>query len=64
MNTKLLSTALVETFKRRGTHDLNLSIHQPPISWSVTFSSMAMECNLNPDINTGFKSLADFLKKI
>lgn len=64
MKSDLLKTALTETFKRRRTHQLNLNIQHPPTAWSVTYSSMAIECKLNPDINIGFNLLTDYLKKI
>jgi hypothetical protein len=64
MNLKLLNTALNETYKRRRTHDLNLAAQTPPTSWGATFSSLAIDCDLNPDINNGFKLLTDFLKKL
>lgn len=63
MQTSLLNTALTETFKRRATHEFNYNVQAPPTSWRATFTSMAIECNLNPDIDSGFKSLTDYLKK-
>ena len=64
MKEDLLKSALSETYKRRGTHQLNLNIQTPPQSWSTTFTAMAIECDLNPDINAGFNLLNDFLKKL
>lgn len=59
-----LATALKETFKRRGTHALDLNVQPPPTAWGATFQAMAEDCELKPDIEIGFKILADFLKKI
>jgi hypothetical protein len=64
MNLKLLEQALAETFARRKTHSLNLNITAPPATWKVSFATLANECDLNPDIDEGFKKLTEFLKKI
>lgn len=64
MKRDLLKIAMSETFKRRDTHALDLNVQAPPNSWGATFSAMAKECDLNPDLNAGFKTLLDYLKKI
>ena len=64
LNTKLLMIALNETFKRRGSHDLNLTLQPPPASWGATYSAMAEECGIDREINVGFKTVFDYLKKL
>lgn len=64
MNETQLKKSLNDTFNRRSTHQLNLSIQAPSPAWGATFSSMAVECKLNPDLNDGFKVLADYLRKL
>jgi hypothetical protein len=64
MNLERLSISLKETFDRRATHPLNLLIMPPPASWSATFTVMAKECGLPRDINSGFTTVYNFLKKL
>lgn len=61
---KKVSTSLQETFERRGTHLLPTPVQPPPMSWGATFTVMARECGLDDDINTGFKMLSEYLKKL
>lgn len=63
MDEKQLFIVLNKTFERRNTHPLNLTLALPPATWGATFTSMAVDCDLNPDINVGFKIVADYLKK-
>jgi hypothetical protein len=64
MNEKQLSTALNSTFERRNTHQLNLTLAPPPTTWGASFTSMAIECDLDPNIDVGFKIVSDYLKKL
>jgi hypothetical protein len=64
MKLDLLKSALTATYKRRGTHRLDLNVQAPPITWGATFSSMASDCELNPDIKAGFSLLTEYLKKV
>lgn len=64
MNEKQLSTALHSTFERRNTHQLKLTLAPPPATWGASFTSMAIECDLEPNIDVGFKIVSDYLKKI
>lgn len=55
---------LVETYTRRATHILDLTVAPPPQHWSPIFSKMADECGLDPDIATSFKRLTQFLSQL
>lgn len=63
MDAKQLFVILNKTFEQRDTHPLNLTLQPPPTTWGASFTSMAIDCDLNPDINAGFKTVADYLKK-
>lgn len=64
MDSKKLFNVLNETFERRNTHQLNLIPAPPPPTWGTSFTSMAIDCDLNPEINVGFQVVLDYLKKL
>lgn len=64
MDQKRLNQSLNATFQRRNTHELNLTLAPPPNSWGASFTSMAIECNLNKDLNQGFVYVSEYVKKI
>jgi len=64
MDSKKLFTVLNDTFERRNTHQLNLLPAPPPATWGASFTSMAIDCNLNPEMSVGFQVVFDYLKKL
>lgn len=64
LNSKMLMTALRETFKRRGSHELTLVLSPPPETWNKTYPTMATECGLKPDIKFGFLTVTEYLKSL
>lgn len=59
-----LPTAIRETFQRRKTHDLPSTLPAPPPSWANTFSEMAAECEIEPDIEKHFEVVTRLVSKL
>ncbi len=64
MDTDQIFTVISSTFQKRNTHELNLTLSPPPTTWGASFTSMAIECNLDQNIDVGFKIVEDYVKKI
>ncbi len=64
LDTVRLPQAIRETFHRRKTHDVPLALIQPPASWSASFSEMAAECGLEPDMEKQFGVVAQFYSRL
>ena len=60
LDTVRLPQAIRETFQRRKTHDVPLTLISPPASWSAPFSEMAAECGLEPGMEQQFGVVAQF----
>jgi len=52
------------TFRRRGTHDVPLSLPPPLPSWEAPFGEMAADCGLNQNLTEQHRRLASFLAGI
>ena len=52
------------TFRRRGTHDVPLSLPPPLSSWEAPFGEMAADCGLNQNLTEQHRRLASFLAGI
>lgn len=64
MDQQRLYQSLNTTFQKRNTHELNLKLSPPPSSWSDSYTSMAIECDVNKDLNQGFIYVAEYVNKI
>jgi hypothetical protein len=64
LDTVRLPQAIRETFRRRKTHDVPLTLISPPASWSAPFSEMAAECGLESDMQKQFGVVAQFCSKL
>ena len=64
MDEKKVSSAIDETFKKRNTHQLSLPLQPPPETWGASFTSMAIECDLDPNIENGFSAVAVYLNNL
>jgi hypothetical protein len=64
LNSEKLKSVLSETYQKRNTHPLSLHVAPPPQTWGATFTILANECGLNPNIDNAFSSLASYLKKL
>lgn len=64
MDLKKLSLAIDATFKRRCTHNFPDIILPPPVLWQTTFKPMAKSCDIKLDLDSAFKVLENFVKKI
>ena len=56
--------ALRLTFARRETHALPASLSAPPEDWQTSFSALAEECGLDPDIAATFENVRVFFEKV
>ena len=63
MKTKLLETALDETFSRRKTHKLPSDLIPPPKEWEGPHNAMAEECEIKLTMDESFKLVRKFYKK-
>jgi len=59
LNAARLPKAIRETFQRRKTHEI-----PPPASWFGPFSEMAVECNLEPDMEKHFSVVSQFFSEL
>lgn len=64
MDQQKLYQSINATFQKRNTHELNLTLAPPPNFWGDSFTSMAIECNLNKDLDQGFIYVSEYVKKI
>ncbi|MBX3018779.1 MAG: nucleotidyl transferase AbiEii/AbiGii toxin family protein [Bdellovibrionaceae bacterium] len=55
---------LVDTYKRRATHALDLFIQAPPDHWAKIYPKLADECGISTDLAEALKILSDFAKKL
>ncbi len=63
MKTKLLQTALAETFTRRKTHKIPPVLVSPPKEWKKPFAAMAEECQIELSVDDAFEVVRKFYKK-
>ena len=59
-----LPKAIRETFQRRKTHEIPSALIPPPDSWARPFSQMAVECELEPDMEKHFDLVAHFFRSL
>ncbi len=64
LNITRLPKAIRETFQRRKTHAVPMTLPSPPTSWSVPFAEMASECGLPPDMAMHFGRVETFFHKL
>ena len=63
MKTKLLQTALDETFTRRKTHKIPSDLVPPPKEWEKPFAAMAEDCQIELSVGDAFELVKKFYKK-
>lgn len=61
---KKLTECISATFKRRKTHAMPDNLQEPPDFWKESFTKMAKECQIDPDIEVQFKKLKVFLQTV
>ncbi len=59
-----LAASIRDTFKRRQTHLVPVTLLEPPSAWSKPFAEMAKECGLPEDITPHFATVQTFLRPI
>jgi hypothetical protein len=59
-----LVKAIRETFQRRKTHEVPSILTPPPLSWGKSFTEMAAECGLDPNIDKHFGVVRQFFQKL
>ena len=59
-----VADALHLTFARRETHALPASLSAPPEDWQTSFSALAQECGLDPDIVAVFEDVRAFFESV
>lgn len=59
-NKNRCTTALKAIFKVRRTHTLPVQLVKPPLEWESLFKKMALECGLEPNIQTAFDVVANY----
>jgi hypothetical protein len=64
MDVALIEKAMTMTFGSRKTHEVPDGVPQPPDNWSIPFNAMAVECQINTDINSAFVTLTTFINSI
>lgn len=64
MDDARLPAAIRDTFQRRKTHGVPLSLAAPPVSWSKPFSAMAGECGLPSNLEGQFEVVAGFYSRL
>lgn len=55
-----LRVDVVDTFARRKTHAVPLTLDPPPDFWTPTFAKMATDCGITPDIAAQFEKVRGF----
>ncbi len=50
-----------DTFNRRNTHEIPEALEPPPPFWKPMFERMAIECNMDPDMEIQFRKIQTFL---
>ena len=64
LDRRRVANAMQLTFVRRGTHSLPASLSTPPGDWQKSFSALAEECALDPDITAAFENVRAFLESV
>jgi hypothetical protein len=59
-----LPKAIRDTFQRRKTHEVPMTLAEPPASWSAPFAELAQECGVEPDIKNHFIVVREFYDKL
>lgn len=58
------ASELQRTFGTRNTHELPVSLPEPPTSWVTPFRTLASDVGLDPDVGVGFRLAAGFLNPV
>ena len=61
MDQTRLAENIQATFRRRGTHDVLVSLPPPQANWEETFGETAAECGLDMNMTEHHRRLAGFL---
>jgi predicted nucleotidyltransferase component of viral defense system len=64
MNRARLAENIEATFRRRGTHEVPVSLPQPQAAWEPTFAKIARECGLDTNMVEHHSRLAVFLANV
>ncbi len=59
-----IEKAVQRTFAHRRTHELPSTLPKPPRNWQQRFVTLAEECQLTGDMDTVFKGVAEFSKRL
>jgi len=59
-----LPQAIRETFQRRRTHPIPVTLATPPASWATPFAEMASECGIEVDMGKHFRVVEQFFSKL
>lgn len=60
MNADTLQNAVLKTFQRRKTHEIPLSLQNPPDSWSTQLKKMSEECGMPVEVDTAIDIVRSF----
>ena len=55
---------LRKTFERRNTHPIPPELPVPPPSWKVRFEVLAMQCDLEANMDQAFQKLAVYFRTV
>jgi hypothetical protein len=64
MDVALIEKAIAITFGSRKTHAVPNEVPQPPDNWSIPFKAMAVECQINTDIQSAVALLTTFMNAV
>lgn len=64
MDSARLRRDVIDTFRRRGSHDVPEYLEAPPEFWAPVFSKLAEECGISGDITAQFSKVACFFRAL
>jgi hypothetical protein len=59
-----LRRAIDATFRSRDTHNVPRAIPEPPADWATSYSTLATETGLDPELQSGYAAVGRFLNPV
>lgn len=59
-----VASAVMATFRHRGTHSIPEALPDPPKSWTKPYAAMAATCHIDLDVNAAVVQVRDYYRRV
>lgn len=59
-----VASAVMATFRHRGTHSIPEALPDPPKSWTKPYAAMAATCHIGLDVNAAVVQVRDYYRRV